>query len=404
MQVNLTLVNYEILGLHSMWWNKKHLYLLVSLVLTLHVAGQNLIPNPGFEHMNRCLEHEVWCSVEAWVHTTQDLVRCEDDPAMEARPLRGKGMMTVLVGQPMSQGFAREYLQVPILCPLVEGETYQLRFYLKPEYCLVPQFGVYFSEHVIRQNRSYPLFLTPHFQFHKIIFEENPKAGNGWVKVEVEFTASGQERYLILGNFDAPERVDYEWLVPKRKARKDRAVYLIDQVSLKPRKSHLMCDFGPYLKAIRDNINRHPYVDLVPPYPYDKPAEEPIAEDSIRIDTFILPQVQFAFDQHQLLPSAFPVLDTLAESLLSEGFKALYIHGHTDEQGTADYNMDLSYRRANTVYLYLIAKGVPADKLSFKAFGFSQPKVLGDSPKDHQINRRVEFIVLREWLVEAMNQ
>lgn len=78
------------------------------------------------------------------------------------------------------------------------------------------------------------------------------------------------------------------------------------------------------------------------------------------------------------------------------------IGGHTDTGGAADLNERLSQRRANTVRDFLISKGVPADQVTAKGYGESQPLVNDfpngngnipgqpDSPLREQ-NRRIEF-------------
>jgi OOP family OmpA-OmpF porin len=364
--------------------------LTLSIVLTKVLLAQNLILNPGFEKMNQCLEHEVFCSVQAWTHTTQVLVRCEDDPELNSKPLRGRGMMSVLMGRPESSSQTRDYLQAPILCPLIKGEMYKLRFYVKPEYFIVPEIGVYFSKEVVEQSKSVSLKVYPFARFNEIIFVENRKAGNGWVQVDCQFMATGDERYLLIGNFYPESKMTYKRLVPKRKVRLDRAVYLIDQVSLKPVNSRNNCNSKAYQQAIIVNINRHPYVHLFPTYPFD----ENIKEEIIKNDTIILPLVQFESASFTLLPQAFSALDSLAKNLMSVRNSVISIEGHTDNEGGAGYNLELSKNRAKTVANYLIVKGLDKNKIQTTGYGMLVPKSTNSNPEGRALNRRVEFIVL----------
>jgi hypothetical protein len=68
------------------------------------------------------------------------------------------------------------------------------------------------------------------------------------------------------------------------------------------------------------------------------------------------------------------------------------IQGHTDNQGSADYNQDLSQRRAQTVKTYLVANGTDDSRLAAKGYGFSQPVASNDTKEGRAKNRRVELV------------
>jgi peptidoglycan-associated lipoprotein len=67
------------------------------------------------------------------------------------------------------------------------------------------------------------------------------------------------------------------------------------------------------------------------------------------------------------------------------------IVGHTDEQGTAEYNLALGQRRAAQVKRYLVSKGVDEGRFSTQSLGDSQPAVRGTDEASYQLNRRAEF-------------
>jgi outer membrane protein OmpA-like peptidoglycan-associated protein len=77
-----------------------------------------------------------------------------------------------------------------------------------------------------------------------------------------------------------------------------------------------------------------------------------------------------------LLASQMVTLDTLASDfkqyLTYRPDAHLTLEGHADIRGAKDYNIQLSERRVNRTKSYLVEKGVPADKLSVKAFGFEK--------------------------------
>ena len=90
------------------------------------------------------------------------------------------------------------------------------------------------------------------------------------------------------------------------------------------------------------------------------------------------------------------VLDIRAiEKFLKENLAAtVLISGHTDSYGEADYNMNLSRRRAESVKNYLIKAGIQAGRIS--AVGYGEERPVGDnrSPQGRSINRRTEFAIL----------
>ena len=69
------------------------------------------------------------------------------------------------------------------------------------------------------------------------------------------------------------------------------------------------------------------------------------------------------------------------------------IVGHTDNKGTADYNLDLSSRRAANVVAALTGSyGVAADRLSSEGAGLTQPIASNDTEEGRAKNRRVELV------------
>jgi outer membrane protein OmpA-like peptidoglycan-associated protein len=68
------------------------------------------------------------------------------------------------------------------------------------------------------------------------------------------------------------------------------------------------------------------------------------------------------------------------------------IEGFTDSVGSADYNQDLSGRRASAVMSALVNLGVPANHLSMRAHGENMPVASNDTASGRQMNRRVEIV------------
>lgn len=70
------------------------------------------------------------------------------------------------------------------------------------------------------------------------------------------------------------------------------------------------------------------------------------------------------------------------------------VQGHTDDNGSEEYNQRLSQERADAVRSWLVGGGIPADKLVAKGYGFWKP--VGDNRvnRGRGLNRRVQFVIL----------
>jgi outer membrane protein OmpA-like peptidoglycan-associated protein len=101
--------------------------------------------------------------------------------------------------------------------------------------------------------------------------------------------------------------------------------------------------------------------------------------------------VRFDFDSATILPAAREQLDALAEGIkMLPPERSVVIEGHTDGTGTAEYNEQLSRRRAAAVKQYLVARhGIDAQRLHDEGFGKRHP-IEGTSPNAPE-NRRVQF-------------
>jgi peptidoglycan-associated lipoprotein len=105
----------------------------------------------------------------------------------------------------------------------------------------------------------------------------------------------------------------------------------------------------------------------------------------------LLQKIYFDYDQDLLRDDASAALDAKAAVLLANPAVSLAITGHTDERGTAEYNLALGQRRAAQVKRYLVARGVPESRLATQSLGDSQPAVMGTDESAFQMNRRAEF-------------
>lgn len=105
-------------------------------------------------------------------------------------------------------------------------------------------------------------------------------------------------------------------------------------------------------------------------------------------------KVYFDYDQDSLRSDARSALDAKAAVLGANASITLVITGHTDERGTAEYNLALGQKRAAQVKRYLVSKGVGDDRLATRSMGDSQPASEGTDETSYQQNRRAEFEAL----------
>ena len=105
-----------------------------------------------------------------------------------------------------------------------------------------------------------------------------------------------------------------------------------------------------------------------------------------------LGDVLFNTGQAQLLPDRSGNMDRLADFFKRYPQRSASIEGYTDSVGTAASNYDLSQRRANSVKAALTDRGVPADRLSTRAFGPESPTASNQTSAGRQMNRRVEIV------------
>jgi outer membrane protein OmpA-like peptidoglycan-associated protein len=107
-----------------------------------------------------------------------------------------------------------------------------------------------------------------------------------------------------------------------------------------------------------------------------------------------LPNIYFAFNQSELLPSSYPSLEILSNILKEQATLTIEIRGHTDNIGNSRYNKKLSIDRAESVYQFLIESGINKTRLKYRGFGNEVPVADNATEFGRQLNRRVEIKVI----------
>ena len=99
----------------------------------------------------------------------------------------------------------------------------------------------------------------------------------------------------------------------------------------------------------------------------------------------------FEYNEAELDRNSIPILRTLALLLIQNPRIRLEIQGHTDNIGSRQYNVCLSYRRAKAVKELLVAEGVSAAQLLPVGYGFEKPIANNETVEGRYRNRRIEF-------------
>lgn len=121
-------------------------------------------------------------------------------------------------------------------------------------------------------------------------------------------------------------------------------------------------------------------------------TEEPVdlSEGSIvRMDNLL-----FATGETEFQAGSDYALEILTLILKENPSMRIAIHGHTDNVGSDEANLDLSRQRAQAVYNYLIAAEIDPIRLTYNGFGSSRPVVDNKTPEGRARNRRVEFEII----------
>lgn len=105
--------------------------------------------------------------------------------------------------------------------------------------------------------------------------------------------------------------------------------------------------------------------------------------------------VLFAFDDYSVGESELPKVRTAADWLIANGAARVRLEGHTDERGSADYNMTLGGRRAESVRQLLESYGIAAARIEVRSYGEEMPAEAGHDEAAWAANRRVEFVLLQ---------
>jgi len=128
----------------------------------------------------------------------------------------------------------------------------------------------------------------------------------------------------------------------------------------------------------------------VAPAPAPAPAPPPPPADYAPNDN--LKNIYFDFDKSNIRPGDAKILDANAAYLKANPNLLVLVEGHTDDRGTAEYNIALGERRAKSAVNYLVAQGIDASRFSTVSYGKERPVCTEQTEACWAKNRRAVFL------------
>ncbi|MEM1320640.1 MAG: OmpA family protein [Bacteroidota bacterium] len=359
----------------------------------------NLVPNPSFEDLfnlpvrpnpRNSFEFEPKSGYKpfqkntkfwfAGSKTTPDLRITTDDNYSECRrryPICDKartGDMMVGIITYLRNSYTdsyREYVQTKLGKALRPGvKTYVELWIVKERQAKLVSnnIGIYFSDKKVEEDTEVVVKRTPQINIDSVINLDS----YGWVRIVDSFIPDKPLRFMTIGNFYDNQKTE---------------LYVSEHFHgspyTPPYAYYLLDDLRVWQKEEEEEPQERPSSPLV----YDTSTIQ--INEAVRLD-----DIHFRLDRSELEPASLTELEKLHQLLQDYPSIKIDIHGHTDNQANDSYNMQLSTARARAVYHYLLDKGIPGERMSYKGFGERQPIDTNDTELGKANNRRVEFIVL----------
>lgn len=128
--------------------------------------------------------------------------------------------------------------------------------------------------------------------------------------------------------------------------------------------------------------------------------------DIIHVDVLVLvterglkiriSNIEFPIDSEEIKDKSKTILQRVVDVLKKYSQYDINIEGHTDDIGKEEYNLELSERRAHSVYKFLVDHGIQKSRLQFIGMGESVPLYPNTNDENRRRNRRVEFILIKK--------
>ena len=360
---------------------KNLLVFIIIQTIGIKSFSQNLIANGSFEDVNICKEANAPCSPSAWKTTSPFLL------------VYGSEKSNKFVGITIfntSKRVSRKYLQTRLLCPLQKDKTYKFSIKLKPQNVIIESIGVLFSDSSLFYNTDRLIKKNPTIDLKESYSKIPNKQKRSWVKLDLEYLASGNEKFLIIGNFQSDE--DQKRIFLSKPVAFTNYDYDIDDVELVPKEKIELCSDYQLTKDLLYSLTeRHPLTKENMFGEYNLAIKQLV--NKVEIDTIRLGSVFFEFNSSQINSLGKQTIDTIFRNLKNGSIESIKIYGFTDSIGGKDYNIDLSNKRAEAIKQILSDYDLTPYISEVKGFGDSFPIASNSDESGRIKNRRVEVII-----------
>jgi len=146
-------------------------------------------------------------------------------------------------------------------------------------------------------------------------------------------------------------------------------------------------------KVNKNDLDNDQVLNLVDQCP-DTAPDIPVNEIGCSLFDRILKNIEFGPGDHRLNLKSRDSLAQLVAQLKAHPTITIRLSGHTDNRGSAADNLDLSKRRVMAVVRYLVANGIPANRIRPIGYGESQPIVSNAKAAGRAVNRRIEMSIV----------
>ena len=116
------------------------------------------------------------------------------------------------------------------------------------------------------------------------------------------------------------------------------------------------------------------------------------ASDDAARDMMAKRKIYFDYDRSEIRQGDYEVVYAHAEYLKQNPNRRIRVEGHTDENGSREYNVALGERRSRSVADALMSQGVSGNQVATVSFGKEKPDSLGHSAEDKALNRRAVIV------------
>ena len=356
-----------------------NLGILFFLILAKQSKAQNLFVNAGFEDQNICTEYNAPCVPEAWfyIKPTTNVASLK-----VPRPLLGNHVLLLPVCNVFDTVWKGPFVYTMLACPLVEAEKYKLSFYINSLGKRFNNIDFYFCDaEPSIQNFSFNN-ITPTFSIDSSSIVADMKLG--WKAIEYYFTATGDDRFCIVGNL--AQKMSYS-INEKMNASGD-VLYFLDEIKLTALNSKPPCmDYTNNISELYSQNYRHTDFVLIDSM---LTTQKKI---TLVTDTINLPSFFFETNSAILKIEVTKVIDSIVNSFSGENIIQINITGFTDNSGSEEKNMTLSLNRANAVKDVFLQR-FPKYSGSIYAYGKGkeQPVASNTTVIGRSKNRRVEIV------------